>query len=100
MSSTSTKDRSNRATLGVVLIGLGMLLLAGDLFPGILFVAGAALIARSLARGERWNHDPAALALLGLWLLFAVPLNWGLLWPVLLIGAGLFLLFGRRRYLV
>ena len=84
----------DRTGLAVGLIGLGVLFtplgsLVGGFWPGILFVFAAAIIARDVAEGDRWNQSPG-LFLVGLGVIFLLHFSFALL----LILAGLVLLFG------
>ena len=86
---------------GVMLIGLAVLFLTGYWWPGIMFVVGAAMIARTTAQGREWTTDRGALGVIAIGLVFAA-LNFldkifsaSFVWPLALIGVGLYLLFGR-----
>src|SRR5262249_47416312 len=78
---------------GVFLIGLG-LLFANVLpfWPGILFVIGAASIARGMAEGQAWYSVSGGLWIIGVGLLFLLHFSW----PMLLILVGVAMLFGYR----
>ena len=88
---------------GVLLIGLALLFLTGYWWPGIMFVLGIAMLARTIRDGLPWSTNRNALVVLGIGGLFAVwdvfdssLLGGGRLWPVILILAGVYLLFGQN----
>lgn len=84
---------------GIFLIGLALLFITGFWWPGIMFVIGASMIGRSLAEGRQWNANTGALWVIGIGLVFwlpgVLPIGISVL-PLLLIGLGLFMLFGGR----
>jgi hypothetical protein len=86
-----SKQRADQAAGGVFLIGLG-LLFAGvmSFWPGILFVIGAANIARGMAEGRAWYNVSGGLGLIALGVIFLLGFNW----PLLLILIGLSMLSG------
>jgi hypothetical protein len=91
------KERADQTAGGVFLIGLALLFMTGWWFPGILFVIGAASMARTLAQGKTWIADKGALLMFGLGLLFGLPsFLGGLIVPLGLIGVGIYLLYGER----
>lgn len=82
---------------GIFLIGLALLFLTGWWWPGIMFVIGASMLARTIAEGDAWQSNRGALMVILIGVIFGLPssfINADLLWPLLLIGAGLFMLFG------
>lgn len=92
-----SKERADQSAGGVFLIGLALLFLTGWWFPGILFVIGAASMARTLAQGKAWAKDTPALILFGLGILFGLPsFIGGWIIPVGLIGVGLYMLYGNK----
>ena len=94
--------RDEQVFAGVFLIGLAVLFLTHYWWPGILFVIGAAMIARTMAQGGDWTSDRRALGGIAVGVVFAALDLFGkifsasLLWPLVLIGLGLFLLFGKN----
>ena len=68
-----------------------------------MFVIAASILARTMAAGERWSTANGALWLIGIGFVFGIP---GLigdlagafwqLFPLVLIGIGLFMLFGGK----
>jgi len=94
------KRRSDQAFGGAMLIGLGILFWTHWWWPGILFVVGIAMAARSVSEGRRWAENRGTLWMLGIGAAFLVfdtlRLDWSLLWPLVLIAGGVFLLYGNR----
>jgi hypothetical protein len=85
------RKRAEQIGGGVFLVGLAVLFMTGDFFPGILIVIGLAALASDTARGKRWQSS-GALGLLGLGLLF----SFGFSFPLLLIIIGVALLMGYK----
>jgi hypothetical protein len=86
-----TKERADQIAGGVFLIGLGLLFTnVLSFWPGILFVIGAANIARGMAEGRAWYSVSGGAWLIGLGLLFTFHFSW----PVILILIGASMLFG------
>lgn len=94
------QQRSNQIFGGVFLIGLAVLSMINWWWPGILFVIGIALMARSIAEGRNWTEERAGIVALAVGIVFALTdvlsifsFNW---LPLVLIALGLFMLFGNR----
>lgn len=86
-----TKQRADQIAGGVFLIGLGLLFTnAISFWPGILFVIGAANIARGMAEGRAWYNIPGGVWMIGLGFLFLFHFSW----PVILILVGVSMLLG------
>lgn len=95
-----TDKRASEVFGGTFLIGLAILFLINWWWPGIMFVIGGALIARTTAQGKSWMDERAGLVCLAIGAFFTVTgvlsiftFNW---WPLILILLGLYLLFGNR----
>ena len=97
--SSMTKKRADQAAGGVFLIGIGVLFLIGDFWPGVLLIIAAAMIARSVTLDGHWAGDRRAFVFLVLWVLFALPGKGMLLLSLAFIFFGVLLLFnqGARR---
>jgi hypothetical protein len=85
--------RADEISGAVWLIGLGVLLITGRWWPGILFVIGAGMIAQSLVERRGWYASQGALWLIGLGLMFLFHAPIGALFIVLGISALLGALF-------
>ncbi len=86
-----SKERADQVSGGVFLIGLALLFM-GVLpwWPGIMFVIGAAAIARGVAEGQQWYQVSGGMWMIGIGLVF-----WfGFSLPLLFILIGLTMLFG------
>ena len=88
---------------GVFLVGLGLLFLTGWWWPGIMFVTAASIIARTIAEGNDPKTATGAFWLIGIGVLFGMPNLIGdiaggfwNIFPLILIGIGLFMFFGGR----
>lgn len=95
-----SEKRAGEIFSGTFLVGLAVLFLTGWWWPGVLYVSGIALIVRTVAQGKPWTEERGGLATLGIGVLFTLTdvvsvldFNW---LPLVLIGLGLFLLFGNR----
>ena len=95
-----TDRRASEIFGGTFLIGLAILFLINWWWPGIMYVIGIALIARTVAQGKSWVEERAGLVCLAIGVFFTVTsvlsiftFNW---WPIILILLGLYLLFGNR----
>lgn len=93
------KENADQVSGGIFLIGLAMLFLTGWWWPGIMFVIGASIIARTMAEGKPWTSATGAFWMIGIGVVFGVPgliegVDWGTIWPLALIAIGLFMLFG------
>ena len=88
---------------GVFLVGLGMLFLTGWWWPGVMFVCAASILARTMAEGKPLRRATPAFWLIGIgivfgapWLVGAIASGFWKFFPLILIGLGLFMLFGGR----
>ena len=93
------EKRANEVFGGAILIGLAVLLIFNAWWPGIFYVIGIALMARTSALGRSWTDEHAGMIVLGIGVFFTVlsVLHFVFaLWPFLLIAVGLYLIFGHR----
>ncbi|MCE2472850.1 MAG: hypothetical protein J4G18_13355 [Anaerolineae bacterium] len=97
------EEKASQASTGVFFVGLGLLFFTGWWWPGIMFVIAASILARTMALGERWQSATGALWLIAIGVIFGIP---GLItdiagafwqiFPLILVGMGLFMLFGGK----
>jgi hypothetical protein len=92
---TSCK-RAKGVSIAVFLIGLGIISIIGELWPGIMLVIGASLIARQLLLRKFYETLVSALVFGGVFVTENYDLNWKVLWPVLFFTGALFVLM--REY--
>ena len=96
-------EKASQAATGVFFVGLGLLFFTGWWWPGIMFVLAASYLARAKAAGQPWQSATGAFWLIGIGLVFGIPgligdvagAFWHFL-PLILIGIGIFMLFGGR----
>ncbi len=96
-------EKASQVGTGVFFVGLGLLFFTGWWWPGIMFVIAASMLAGTIAAGESWTAATGALWLIGIGVVFGIP---GLIgdiagafwqiFPLTLIGMGLFMLFGGK----
>lgn len=82
--------KKDQVSGAVFMIGIGLLLVTGWWWPGIMFVLAASSMAQVMAEGRRWYAAQGALWMAGIGLIFWLNLNWG----VVLIFLGLSMLLG------
>ncbi len=91
-------QRINQVSGAVFLIGMGIIALLNYWWPGIMFVIGAAALVRGYMTDQKIaSYTPGIVAIL-IGLLFALRGVIGdisNLWPLILIVAGVALLFGQ-----
>jgi hypothetical protein len=96
-------SQMNKSQVGgaVFLIGLGVVALLNFWWPGIMFVIAASLLASEYVETQKLDFNSgrvrgaAVVACIGILGLVNFNINWGGIWPLILIGIGLVLLFGR-----
>ena len=97
------EEKASQAGTGVFFVGLGLLFFTGWWWPGIMFVIAASILAQTTAKGERWSSATGALWLIAIGVIFGIPglitdiagAFW-LIFPLILVGMGLFMLFGGK----
>lgn len=97
-----SKERTDQVFGGVFLIGLAILFFSGYWWPGIMFVIGIAMLARTYSEGKPLTSNGGAWVTIAIGVVFALGNVFQLLgdvpwWPLILIALGLYLLFGQRR---
>lgn len=97
------EKRSSQVATGIFLIGLALIFLFNlSVWPLIMFVIAAALLGAEYVRdgtlklGNSRVIAAIIVAAIGLINLVDLNINWGSLWPIVLILVGLYLLFGDR----
>ena len=91
----NSQERGNQVGGGIFMVGLGLLFLTRFWWPGIMFVIGASILGRTIAEGRPWQSATSAFIMIGIGVIFWLPgLSIGALWPIILIGMGLAMLFG------
>ena len=97
-----SKERTDQVFGGVFLIGLAVLFFTGYWWPGIMFVIGVAMLARTYTEGKTLGSNGGAWIMIAIGVFFALgnvfeilgDISW---WPLILIALGLYLLFGQRQ---
>ena len=97
-----SKERADQISGGVFMIGLALLFITHWWWPGIMFVIGATIIARTMAEGKDWTTATPAFWVIGIGVVFGLPgliggIDWATIWPLGLIALGLFMLFVEER---
>jgi hypothetical protein len=77
---------------GIFLICLGILIITGWWWPGIMFAVGLASGAELVFRGKIWRGIGSLLLFCAIpivvWIIQAVRIPWGIVGPMILIGIG------------
>lgn len=89
----SRRHRHKDATKGVWLIGIGVLLLTGTFFPGILVLIGITQYLKESGRSRYAKANQSLVFFLGLAAIFW----WGLSWPLLILWFGLLMVLNQRH---
>lgn len=86
---------------GILIVGAALLVITRFWFPGVLLLLAALMIARGHANGTDWRTNKAVLIPLVVLAFLMVGKVFFFAAPLLLIGAGVYLIFGdqlRARY--
>ncbi|MGB9753842.1 hypothetical protein [Roseiflexus castenholzii] len=84
----NTKRTKSGIAGGIFLIGLGILIVTGGWYPGVLFVLGLAIGADRAFRGNYGQAVTALAVCFAIGLLSAVDLPWHIFGPFILISLG------------
>lgn len=84
----NTKRTKSGIAGGIFLIGLGILIVTGGWYPGILFVLGLAIGADRAFRGNYVQAVTALAVCFAIGSLSAVDIPWGVFGPFILISLG------------
>jgi hypothetical protein len=84
----NTKRTKSGIAGGIFLIGLGILIVTGGWYPGVLFVLGLAIGADRAFRGNYAQAVTALAACFAIGLLSAVEIPWRIFAPFILISLG------------
>jgi hypothetical protein len=92
---TSSK-RAKGFSIAVFLIGLGIVSIVGELWPGIMLVIGASLVTRQILLRKYYETGISVIVFVGIFVTEQYDLNWKAIWPVLFFTSALFVLM--REY--
>lgn len=96
-----TTRNSGQVGGAVFLIGLGIIAWMNFWWPGIMFVVAASLLASEWVETDGQlsvssHRAVGAFVSIAIGLIGFIGINWGQLWPLVLIAMGVYLLFGRN----
>jgi hypothetical protein len=99
-----TTKRADQMFAAVLFIGIGIIAFLNYWWPGIMFVIGAGLLASELSESGGQltlsrRRVISAIVIIGIGLLQLMNLDFGRLWPIVLIGVGVALLSGRGQFM-
>jgi hypothetical protein len=83
-----TQNRKSGIAGGIFLIGIGMLILTGSWWPGIIFVIGLAIGAERVFHGNYMQALTAAAVCFAIGLLSAADIPWNVFGPFILVALG------------
>ncbi|OQY43346.1 MAG: hypothetical protein B6242_14830 [Anaerolineaceae bacterium 4572_78] len=85
-------EKANAVSTGVLLIGIGMLILTGWWWPGIMLVLGLSgatrLLIRGMFRQAIWTFALFILIPIGIAIMQSIHVPWHVVIPLVLIGMG------------
>ncbi len=84
----NTKRAKSGIAGGIFLIGLGILIVTGGWWPGLMFVIGLAIAADRAFRGNYLQAVTALAVCFAIGLLSAVDIPWNVFGPFILISLG------------
>lgn len=94
----TTQKRADTVSLGIFLIGLGMIIYLDSWWPGILLAIGASLVIRQFLRGRDYDMVISTIVFGGLFSYFYFKVDWANVMAVLFTVGGIYLIF--REYFV
>ncbi|GAB5490768.1 MAG: hypothetical protein Phog2KO_09830 [Phototrophicaceae bacterium] len=86
------KTETEKISGAIFLIGLGLLLVTGWWFPGILFVIGISSLVGAVREDSDWRNSGTAIWMIGLGLIFWLNLPWAMIFVMI----GLSMLFCNK----
>ncbi len=102
--SSDLNKRGSQVSGGIFLIGLALLFLLNiSIWPSIMFVIAISLLANEYTEHNTIDFKSsrvvaaAVITIVGIFGLVDFNFDWGRIWPIFLIIAGLAMLFGRQR---
>jgi len=95
MSLMKTKPTKSGIAGGIFLIGLGMLILTGNWWPGLMFVIGSALAADRVFRGNYAQAITAFAVCSAIAVFSTTNIPWNIFGPFILISFGIVALVQR-----
>lgn len=94
----TTQKRADTVSLGVLLVGFGIITYYQNWWPTVLLAIGASLIARQTLRGRHYDTIITSIVFGGLFSYFYFKIDWASLMAVLFCTGGIYLIF--REYFV
>lgn len=89
----TTQQKADAISLALMLIGFGVISYTDQWWPWILLVLGTSILIRQYLRGRPYDMAITVLVFGGIFVISYFKVNWSALLPVLLIVAGIFILF-------
>lgn len=86
------KRKARGISVGIFLVGLGLILYYGTVWPDILMVIGLSLGVKQYIRGRIYDVIVTAAIFGGIYSYYKLNLNWDFVLPVLLVVGGIYLI--------
>ncbi len=86
------KRKARGISVGIFLVGLGLILYYGTVWPDILMVIGLSLGVKQYIRGRIYDVIVTATIFGGIYSYYKLNLNWDFVLPVLLVVGGIYLI--------
>ncbi|GAB4232401.1 MAG: hypothetical protein Tsb0021_11080 [Chlamydiales bacterium] len=87
-----TRQQSLWISLGVFLVGLGIISYHRAWWPEIMLAIGASLLTKQWLRGRRYDMGITIFVFGGIYLFYKQPFSWDYLMPVLFVVGGIYLI--------